>query len=161
MKSPYLEAGRIVNTHGIQGEVKIEPWADSADFLLGFRTFYIDGVPTAVLSARVHGRMVLARLEGIGDINAAMRLKNRIVQIARKDAKLPKGGFFIADLIGASVMEENGRELGKITEVLDLPAGNVYVVRGEREHMIPAVPEFILNTDIDKGVVTVRLIEGM
>jgi 16S rRNA processing protein RimM len=67
MKSPYLEAGRIVNTHGIQGEVKIEPWADSADFLLGFRTFYIDGVPTAVLSARVHGRMVLARLEGIGD----------------------------------------------------------------------------------------------
>ncbi len=85
-----------------------------------------------------------------------MRLKNRIVQIARKDAKLPKGGFFIADLIGASVMEENGRELGKITEVLDLPAGNVYVVRGEREHMIPAVPEFICEYDIDKGVVTVR-----
>ncbi len=161
MKSPYLEAGRIINTHGIRGEIKIEPWADSAEFLLGFRTFYIDGAAMAVRSARVHGRMVLAQLEGVEDINAAMRLKNRIVHIARKDVRLPEGGFFLVDLIGAAVLEEDGRELGILAEVLDLPAGNVYVVRGEREHMIPAVPEFVLKTDVENGVVTVRLIEGM
>jgi 16S rRNA processing protein RimM len=74
--------------------------------------------------------MVLAQLEGVEDINAAMRLKNRIVHIARKDVRLPEGGFFLADLIGASVVEEDGRELGILAEVLDLPAGNVYVVRG-------------------------------
>ncbi len=161
MKNQFLEAGRIVNTHGVRGEVKIEPWADSPEFLRGFQTIYIDGSPLKVLSARVHKNMLIALLEGCEDIHAAMRLKNRVVYINRDDAVLPEGGFFIADLIGASVVEENGREVGRLTEVLDLPAGNVYVVRGEREHMIPAVPEFILHTDVEKGIVTVRLIEGM
>lgn len=161
MKNQFLEAGRIVNTHGIRGEVKIEPWADSPEFLRRFKTIYIEGSPVKVLRARVQKNMLIAQLEGCEDIHAAMRLKNRVIFINRDDAALPEGGFFLADLIGASVVEESGRELGRLAEVLDLPAGNVYVVRGEREHMIPAVPEFILHTDVDKGVVTVRLIEGM
>ena len=114
-----------------------------------------------VLAARVHKQTVLARLEGVEDVNAAMRLKGRRVFIDRADAKLPKGGYFIQDIIGAEVVTESGESVGKLTEVIDAPASMVYVVKGERERLIPAVPEFILRTDADAGVITVRLIEGM
>ena len=161
MRKEFLEAGRIVNTHGVRGEVKIQPWTDSPDFLLGFRTLYVEGEPLRVRAARVHKTMVIAALEGIEDVNAAMALKNKLVSIRRTDAKLEKGAFFLQDIIGADVVDEQGNPLGKLAEVLDLPAGNVYVVQGEREILIPAVPAFIRKTDVDAGVITVRLIEGM
>ena len=161
MKERFIEAGEIVNTHGVRGEVKILPWTDSAEFLAKFRTLYIDGAPVRVLAARVHKQTVLARLEGVEDVNAAMRLKGRRVFIDRADAKLPKGGHFIQDIIGAEVVTESGESIGQLAEVIDAPASMVYVVKGERERLIPAVPEFILRTDADAGVITVRLIEGM
>jgi len=157
----YLEAGIVINTHGIKGEVKIQPWADSVEFLRGFKRLYIDGKPYELLSGRVHKDFLIAQLGGVEDINAAMILKNRIVTIDRDEAKLPKGHFFLQDLIGASVVDEKGEELGKLTEVLDTPASNIYVVKGDREILIPAVKEFILNTDVEAGIVTVRLIDGM
>lgn len=157
----YLEAGKIINTHGIRGEVKIEPWTDSAEFLGQLGTLYIDGRAVKVLSSRVHKSFLLAQLEGVEDVNAAMRLKNKVVFLDRDEAKLSEGSFFLSDIIGAAVVTEDGSELGRLAEVLDLPAGNVYIVRGEREIMIPAVPEFVLSTDVNAGVITVRLIDGM
>lgn len=161
MKKDFLEAGRIVNTHGVRGEVKIQPWADSPEFLLGFRTLYLGETPLQVRAARVHKNMVIAALEGVADVNAAMALKGRVVSIRRTDAKLPAGEFFLQDILGADVRTESGETLGRLADVLDLPGGNVYVVRGEREILIPAVPEFVLETDPEAGVITVRLIEGM
>ena len=79
----YLEAGKIINTHGIRGEVKIEPWADSPEFLKGFKALYIDSRPVKLLSARAHGRFLIAKLEGVDDMNAAEALKNRVVYIDR------------------------------------------------------------------------------
>ena len=79
----------------------------------------------------------------------------------REDAPLPRGAYFIQDILGASVVDESGNEIGRLTDVLERPASNIYVVQGETEHLIPAVPEFILSTDADKGVITVHLIEGM
>lgn len=161
MKQQYLEAGQIVNTHGIKGEVRIMPWADDAVFLRKFKVFYIDNKPVRVLQSRVHKDMLIAQLEGINDINAAMPLKNKVIKIDRKDARLPKGAFFIQDILGAKVVTEDGTEVGTLTDVLDVPRGQIYEVKGETEHLIPAVPEFVLNVDVDEGVVTVRLIEGM
>ena len=161
MKERFIEAGEIVNTHGVRGEIKILPWTDSAEFLAAFRTLYIDGRPVKVRSSRVHKQTVLASLEGVEDVNAAMRLKGRRVFIDRADAKLPEGGYFIQDIIGAEVVTEAGESIGKLAEVMDAPASMIYVVRGERERLIPAVPEFILKTDADAGLITVRLIEGM
>ena len=161
MKERFIEAGEIVNTHGVRGEVKILPGADSAAVLAKCRTLYIDGAPVRVLAARVHKQTVLARLEGVEDVNAAMRLKGRRVFIDRADAKLPEGGYFIQDIIGAEVVTEDGESIGALAEVIDAPASMIYVVRGERERLIPAVPEFILKTDADAGLITVRLIEGM
>ncbi len=163
MKERFLEAGKIVNTHGIAGEVKILPWADSPDFLLDFNTVYIDGRPVALLSARVHKNCVLARLEGVEDVNAAMRLRDKTVCIDREDVELEEGAFFLADIMGLEVRDaDTGTFLGKIADILTPPASNVYVVKGgETEHMIPAVPEFIVETNVDEGFIRVRLIEGM
>ncbi len=163
MKNRYLEAGKIVNTHGIAGEVKILPWADGPEFLLDFDTLYIDGQPMELTGARVHKNCVLAKLAGIDDINQAMKLRDKIVCIDREDVELEEGAFFLADLMGLEVREaETGKVLGTIHDILTPPANNVYVIRGgEREYMIPAVPAFILETNIDDGYLLVRLIEGM
>ena len=160
-KKQYIEAGRIVNTHGVAGEVKIEVWLDSPQFLKSFKRCFIDRREVKLLSARVHKGFLIVKLEGVEDVNAAMALKGRTVFIDRADARLPKGAFFLQDIIGASVVDESGREIGKLVDVMETPASNVYVVKGEREHLIPAVPEFILSTDADNGIITVHLIEGM
>ena len=160
-KEPYLEAGKILNTFGVRGEVKLDPWCDSAEFLKPLKTLYIDGAPRAVASSRVHKGMLIIRFADVEDVNGAMLLKNKIVYFARSDVHLPKGRHFVADLLGAAVVDEQGAEIGKLTEVLDMPAGQVYVVQGETEHTIPAVPEFILDIDADEQTICVHLIEGM
>ena len=160
-KEPYLEAGKILNTFGVRGEVKLDPWCDSAEFLKPLKTLYIDGAPRAVASSRIHKGMLIVRFADVEDVNGAMLLKNKIVYFARSDVHLPKGRHFVADLLGAAVVDEQGAEIGKLTEVLDMPAGQVYVVQGETEHTIPAVPEFILDIDADEKVIRVHLIEGM
>lgn len=162
MKSEFLETGEIVNTHGIQGEIKINPWSDSPAFLLDFSTLYVEGHPWKVNAARVHKNTVLVKLDGVNDVDAAMKLKGKRVSIARADAKLPEGSFFLSDVIGIAVEDENGKTIGRVKDVLTPPAHNVYVVEGEGEsHMIPAVEEFVKRVDIDGGKMVVRLIEGM
>ena len=161
-KKAFIEAGRIVNTHGVQGEVRIEVWLDSPQFLKSFKRLYTGaGQELRVVSARVQKDFVIARLEGVDDVNAAMALKNRTVSIRREDAKLPKGAFFLQDILGARVVDEDGNEIGVLRDVMETPASRIYVVEGETEHLIPAVPEFIKNTDAEAGIVTVHLIGGM
>ena len=157
----YIDAGKIVNTHGVRGEVRIEVWLDSPALLKRCGRVYLGGEEKKILSAREHKGFLIAQLEGVADVGAAQALKNRVVQIARADAKLPRGAYFLQDIIGACVVTESGAEVGRLAEVLELPGQRVYVVKGETEHLIPAVPAFIRNTDAENGVITVRLIEGM
>lgn len=160
-KQQYIEAGKIVNTHGVKGEVKIQVWLDSPEFLKKFKTVYIDNKAVKLLSGRVHKGFLIAVLEGVEDVNSAMSLKNKTVYIDRGDAKLPKGAYFLQDIIGAQVVTEDGGTVGTLEDILETPASQIYVVRGETEHLIPAVDEFILSVDAENAVVTVRLIEGM
>ena len=124
MKEQFLEAGKIVNTFGIRGEVKLDPWCDSAEFLKPFKTLYVDGKPRKVASSRVHKGMLIVKFEDVEDVNGAMLLKNKLVHFDRADARLPRGHFFLADIIGAAVIDEQGNEVGKLTEILTLPAQN-------------------------------------
>lgn len=155
-----LEAGRIINTHGVRGEVKIEPWADSPAFFSKIRTLYLDGEARKA-SCRPNGRFVLAKLEGVDDMQAAEALKTKIVCIDRADAPLDEGAYFIADLIGFTAVDESGAVIGRITDVITSPAGNIMEIRGDREHLVPLRPEFMVARDMENGVVTLRLIEGM
>ena len=162
MKNEYIETGKIVNTFGNRGEVKLQPWADSPDFLTGFDHFYIDGAPIKVLSAKVHKGCVIAALEGVDDIDAAIRMKNKIIMVKKEDVHLEEDRHFVADLIGLKVLDaETGETLGAITDVLALPSNNVYVIKGDREILVPAVPDFIVETNIQDGYVKLRMIEGL
>ncbi|MDR0292865.1 MAG: ribosome maturation factor RimM [Oscillospiraceae bacterium] len=156
-----LEIGKIVGTHGVRGEVRVEPWCDSPAFLAGFTVVYLQGSPLAVQTARVHKSLVLMKLEGTDTVEAAQALRDSVLRIDRSDAALPEGRYFIKDLIGLAVFDGEER-VGTLYDVLCAPAHDVYVVRGDGgEHMIPAVPAFVKEIDIDGGVVRVALIEGM
>ncbi len=158
----YLEAGQIVNTHGVRGDLRLMPWSDAPDFLAAFKTVYIDGTAHTVESVRPYKHMALLKLKGVDDVNAAMLYKNKTVFIAREDAKLEEGQYFLQDTVGLPVLDaESGAEIGVIAEVLELPAGNVFVIKGAQEHLVPIVPEFVEKVDVAGGKVLVRLIEGM
>ena len=158
MKLEFLEAGEIVTTHGVRGEMKILPWVDSPDFLTDFSRVRIEGIEYAVESCRIQKTCNLLKLRGIDTVEAAQRLRGKVVEIYRVDA--PKDLIFAAELIGMRVMCQ-GAEIGTITDVLDYPGNKVYVVEGEHSYMIPAVKEFVLSTDIDANEMQVRIIEGM
>ncbi len=160
-KKQFLETGKIVNTHGVNGGLKVEPWSDTPEFLLQFKKVYIDEIPHQVESARVHGRVVIMQLKDILNMDDAARYKSKLIYIDRDDAALEDGSWFIQDIIGLPVSDEHGNLLGKLTEVLFLPANQVYVVKGEQEHLIPAVPEYVKKVDTEAGIIVVSLIEGM
>ena len=162
MKQQYLQTGKIVSTHGVHGEVKLLPWADNPEFLLQFHTLYLDGRPFRVEQSRVQKTCVLVKLAGVDTVEAGAALRDKVVSIDRADAKLPEGSVFIADLLGLPVYDGQTL-LGKLTEVMPTPANDVSVVKGEdgQEHLIPAVPDFILERNLDEGYIRVRLIEGM
>ena len=165
MLQQYLEVGRVTGVHGLMGEVRVQPWADSPDFLCRFKTLYVDEArfPMNVQRARVHKNMVIIKFEGPTDVPSALSLKGATLYIDRADAKLPEGAFFLADIYGLEVRDgATGEVLGRIADVLTLPANNVYVVKGgARELMIPAVSQFIAETNIEGGFVRVNMIEGL
>ena len=158
MKLQYLQAGEIVTTHGIKGEIKVLPWSDGPEFLLDFKRVRISGREYTVQQCRVQKTCNLLKLDGVDTVEAAQALRGKVVEIFRDDA--PKTIIFAAELIGMDVIAE-GQKIGQITDVLDYPGNKVYVIEGEYSYMIPAVKEFILETDIESGTMRVKLIEGM
>lgn len=157
MKLTYVDAGEIVTTHGVRGEVKVLPWLDSPQMLCEFARCRIDGIDYKIESCRIQKTCNLLKIQGIDTMEQAQALRGKTVQIYRED--VADDVIFGAELIGVSVLCE-GEKIGEITEVLDYPGNSVYVV-GENAYMIPAVKEFILSTDIEKNVMQVKLIEGM
>ena len=151
----YLEVGKVVAVHGVMGEVRVQPWADSPDFLCQFKTLYVDQNhwPIQVERARVHKNMVIFKFEGVTDVPSGMALRNAILYIDRADA----------DLMGLEVRSAaTGDVIGTLADVRDLPAHKIYIVKTpEREMMIPAVPQFIAETNIEGGYIRVNLMEGL
>ena len=158
MKLQYLEAGEIVTTHGVRGEMKVLPWADGPDFLLEFNRVRIDGKDYKIESCRIQKSCNLLKLQGIDTMEAAQAMHGKTIQIYREDAD--PDIIFAAELIGMDVFRDDDN-IGKITDVLDYPGNKVYVVKGEKSYMIPAVKAFILSTDMDANRMQVKLIEGM
>ena len=158
MKLQFLEAGEIVSTHGVRGEMKVLPWSDGPDFLTEFKRVRIGGITYPVTQCRIQKTCNLLKVEGIDTMEQAQQLRGKTVEIYREDA--PEDLIFAAELVGVQVYCEDAL-LGEITEVLDYPGNKVYVVKGEYEYMIPAVKQFILSTDLDDNRMQVRIIEGM
>lgn len=164
MKKKYIEAGKIVGTHGLRGEVRIDPWCDSAEFLCGFKRLYDaqEGL-MKVKRARPHKNIAVVLFDGIDTVEQADALRGKIVYIDRDDARLPKGVNFIQDLIGLKVEDaDSGTVYGEITDVLKTGANDVYQVSmNGRDYLVPVIPDVVIEKDIDGGVVKIRPIKGI
>lgn len=158
MKLQFIEAGEIVTTHGVRGEMKVLPWVDSPEVLCEFDRVRIDGKEYEVESCRIQKSCNLLKVKGVDTMEAAQAMRGKTVELYRED--IDDEVIFAAELIGVEVFAD-GVCIGKIGEVLDYPGNSVYVVKGEHEYMIPAVKQFIVSTDVDANVMQVRLIEGM
>ena len=158
MKLKYIEAGEIVNTHGVRGEVKVLCWLDAPEMLCEFDRCRIGVKDYEMESVRVQKTCNLVKLSGVDTMEDAQKLRGKVLELYRED--IDGKVIFAAELIGVEVYAE-GENIGTIREVLDYPGNAVYVVRGEHEYMIPAVKQFILSTDMENNTMQVRLIEGM
>ena len=158
MKLQFIEAGEIVTTHGVRGEVKVLCWLDDPEMLCEFDRCRINGREFRMDQVRVQKTCNLVKLQGVDTMEAAQTMRGKIIELYRED--IDDDVIFAAELIGMEVYSD-GQLLGKIKEVLDYPGNSVYVVRGEFEYMIPAVKQFVLETDMEKNRMQVRLIEGM
>ena len=158
MRLEFIEAGEIVNVHGLRGEVKVLCWLDDPEMLCEFDRCRINGKEFIMELVRVQKTCNLVKLQGIDTVEEAQKMRGRKVELYRED--IDDEVIFAAELIGMEVFAE-GEKIGKITEVLDYPGNKVYVVHGEKEYMIPAVKAFVLDTNMEEGTMQVRLIEGM
>ena len=158
MKLPYIEAGEIVTTHGVRGEVKVLSWLDSPEDLCDFTRCRIDGKEVTIESCRVQKTCNLVKLAGVDTMETGQALRGKTLELFRED--IDGDIIFAAELINMEVYADD-RRIGVITDVLDYPGNQVYVVKGEHEYLIPAVKAFILSTDLAENKMQVRLIAGM
>lgn len=158
MKLPYIEAGEIVTTHGVRGEVKVLSWLDSPEMLCEFDRCRIEGREYAMDAVRVQKTCNLVKLRGVDTMEDAQKLRGKTMELYRED--ISDELIFASELVDMEVYAD-GACIGKIKEVLDYPGNSVYVVQGEREYLIPAVKEFILSTDLERNQMQVKLLKGM
>lgn len=148
--------GRITAPYGVRGWVKIQPYTQKADGLLGYRRWWMRGSSgwqeTGVESARAHGGMVIAKLQGCDDRDAAFGLRGREIAVARED--LPETGeneYYWTDLLGLRVRNLQGVEFGSITELIETGANDVLIVQGERQRLIPFIDQVVREVDLAGG----------
>lgn len=168
MIKQYLELGQIVSTHGIKGEVRVNPWCDSPEFACKFKTVYFDdqGIKSVkVTASRAHGNIALMKLEGIDTVEQAASLKNKIIYMNRNDVKLPKDRWFIADLIGCKAhdADDENKIWGTVTDVSPTGANDVWHITAEngKEYLIPAIPPVIIRTEPENEKVFIRPLKGI
>ena len=166
MRKPYLETGRVVGTHGVRGELRVQPWSDSPAFLTGIRTFYLDGKGEGVLRverARVHGNLVLVKAAGVDSIEAAENLRGKVLYLDRRDIRLEEGRHFIQVLIGCRVLDaDSGEALGILSEVSATGANDVWHVQREgKEYLVPAIPDVVVSVDVDGEEIRLRPLKGI
>lgn len=168
MLKSYLEIGKIVSTHGIRGEVRVQPWCDSPDFMKKFKTLYFDKngeKSVAVKACRPHGNVVILQLEGIDSVEKAQMLRNKILFMNRKDAKLPKGDYFIQDLVDCTVVDADDEAIsyGILTDVSQTGANDVWHItdKSGREFLIPAIKSVVVSTDVENGIIKIRPLKGI
>lgn len=166
MLKQFLEAGKIVGTHGVRGTLRVDPWCDSAEFLKRFHTLYFGKgtVPLKVLSSRVHKSQLLIVLEGVDTVEKADTYRGKILYLNRADAHIPAGRYFMEDLIGLGVYDaDTFVYYGTVTEIMRTGANDVYQVTspGKKNYLIPAVAPVVREIDLEKGKMLIRPIKGI
>ena len=164
-QKPYLEAGQIVGTHGVRGEVRVHPWCDSPQQFATFKKLYWDkeGKQPVKVKARPHKNIALAVLEGVDTVEAAQVLRGKMLYVDRRDLKLPKGHYLVQDLIGISVVDvDSGVTYVTLTDVSQTGANAVYHMATDKgEVLIPAIPDVVVRIDLKKDTLYLRPMKGL
>ena len=168
MIKKFLEIGEIVGTHGIRGEMRVNPWCDSPDFVCKFKTLYYDSTGSCaaqIKSARPHGNIVLLSVSGIDTVEAAQKMRGKVLYMKRSDAKLPDGSYFIAELIGCTVYDADNPEkvYGTLSDVSATGANDVWHIKDEngKEYLIPSIPDVVIETDVAADRIVIRPLTGI
>ncbi|MBQ1442192.1 MAG: 16S rRNA processing protein RimM [Clostridia bacterium] len=162
----FLETGRITGTHGLKGEVRVQPWADSPEFLAEFDELYLDkgARKIEISSSRVHKSMLIMKIKGIDSIEQADGLRNKILYMNRDDVELDDDTYFIQDLIGLDVIDDDtGEKLGVLDDVSETGSNDVYHIKtGDGKiFLIPAIPDVIREVSLEGGIVRVFKMKGL
>ena len=153
----FIAIGQIINTHGIKGEVKVYPLTDDINRYKILKEAYIDGELIKVTECKFLKDKVVLKIDNIDSIEEATKYKNKYISVKKEEAiKLPKDRYFIVDLIGCKVVQETGEELGILSEVIKTGSNDVYVVKGKKETLVPALKDIVINIDIDNKLILIR-----
>ena len=164
MRNEILELGKVVNTHGIRGEIKVQPWCDDPEIFDELEYIYIGDKRYDILKSRLHKNCEIIALDGVNNINEAELLRNKVVTIEREIlGELPEGTYYIADLEGLEVKTVDGQVLGTIDEGIKTGSNDVYVLNnpGKKPILIPVIEQVVKEVNIDDGFVLVELMEGL
>ncbi len=165
MLKQFLEVGRIVGTHGVQGEMRVECWANSPDFLRQFKTLYLDGGDTPLtVICRPHKNIALMKAKGVASIEDADKLRGKVLYIDRSDVRLDEGEHFVQDIIGLSVTDaDTGEVYGEVRDVLKTSSNDVYEMKHKDGRLvyIPVIPDIMAGFDFEKGAVYIRPMKGL
>lgn len=164
----YFEIGQIVNTFGVKGQLKVKPFTDNVEQFQELKTILVEKnkqtTEMKIEEAKFHKDMVILKLEGIDDMTTAEKYKGSYLKIHRKDAReLEEGEYFIADIIGSKVYTDTGDYLGKVDDIYNTGAQDIYVVKDDlgKQILLPSIKDVILNVDIENQKVTVHLLKGL
>ena len=165
MIKKYLEVGKIVGTHGIRGEMRVECWANSPDFLRQFKTLYLDGGKTALsVTCRPHKNIALVTVRGVDSIEKADELRGKILYIDRGDVRLAEGAHFVQDIIGLEVTDaDSGAVYGTVKDVLKTGSNDVYEMKAAdgKLYYIPVIPDILDRFDFDENKVYIHPMKGL
>lgn len=163
-----MELGRIVSMQGVKGEVRVQPWCDSPEFIMQFDVVYFDEgeVEMKIEKVRTNKNITIIKFPGIDTIEEANKLRNKVIYMDRDAVELPEDTYFIQDLIGLNIIDADDTSIvyGKLVEVSKTGASDVYHVQNtetKKMYYIPAVPKFIIETSLEKKYMSVRPIKGM
>lgn len=162
----YLEVGKINNTHGVKGELKLTLWCDDIEYLKQFKTLYFDDKgekAVKLLSARPQKNLAIIRLDGIDTMEKAEKLKGKLLYCNRDDAKIEEGSNYIADLIGCYVVDiDTEEEYGQVKDVLNYGSCDIYDIESWGKHtLIPATDDIVKEINVEYKVIRIKKMKGL
>ena len=158
-----FEIGKIVNTFGIKGEVKVIPYTDDINQFKKMKNIYVNKKVMEIENVRYHKNAIILKLRGIDTMNDAENLRNSTLEIQRTKKILPANTYYINDLIGLEVYTDEEKLLGKIKDIYNTGANDIYTVETpeKKEILLPAIKEVIKKIDIENKKIIVHILKGL
>ena len=159
-----IEIGKIVNTHALRGEVKIQPWCDDPTVFDVLPLLIIDGKEYEIERNRLHKNCQIVKLDGVDSIEEAEKMRNKTVSVYRCDVPKDENKYFVADIIGLLVKDENGNKIGIVEDVIKTGSNDVYVLKDtfiSKPVLLPVIDSVILDTDIENGFIVASIPKGL